>query len=134
MGKYHFIAIGGIGMSGLAKYLLEDGHTVTGSDIQDSKYIDALRKLGAGVNIGHSADNLPNDCDAVIVSTAIRETNPELIKAKELGVKIYHRSDSLKEIAEMAQKEGKCFIGFAGTHGKTTTSGFLSFILEILFH
>lgn len=130
MGKYHFIAIGGIGMSGLAKYLLEDGHTVTGSDIQDSKYIDALRKLGAEVNIGHSADNLPNDCDAVIVSTAIRESNPELIKAKELGIKIYHRSDSLKEIAEMAQLEEKCFIGFAGTHGKTTTSGMASFVLD----
>ena len=76
MGKYHFIAIGGIGMSGLAKYLLEDGHTVTGSDIQDSKYIDALRKLGAEVNVGHKEENLPDDADAVIVSTAIKDSNP----------------------------------------------------------
>ena len=68
MGKYHFIAIGGIGMSGLAKYLLEDGHTVTGSDIQDSKYIDALRVLGADVNIGHNEDNLSDDVDTVIDS------------------------------------------------------------------
>ena len=130
MGKYHFIAIGGIGMSGLAKYLLEDGHTVTGSDIQDSKYIDALRTLGAGVNIGHREDNLPEDVDAVIVSTAIKESNPELIKARKLGLNIYHRSDLLKVIAESAQKEGKCFIGFAGTHGKTTTSGMASYVLD----
>ena len=130
MGKYHFIAIGGIGMSGLAKCLLEDGHTVTGSDIQDSKYIDALRKLGAGVNIGHKAENLPNDTEAVVVSTAIRESNPELIKAKELGMKIYHRSDLLKEISEFAQKDNKCFIGFSGTHGKTTTSGMTSYVMQ----
>ncbi len=130
MGKYHFIAIGGIGMSGLAKYLLEDGHSVSGSDIQDSKYINALRKLGAGVNIGHKEENLPKDTDAVIVSTAIKESNPELIKARKLGLKIYHRSDLLKEIAESAQAGGKCFIGFAGTHGKTTTSGMTSYVLD----
>lgn len=130
MGKYHFIAIGGIGMSGLAKYLLENGHTVTGSDIQDSKYITSLRKLGAGVNIGHREENLSDDVEAVIVSTAIRESNPELIKAKRLGIKIYHRSDLLKEIAESAQKSEMKFIGFAGTHGKTTTSGMTSFVLE----
>ena len=117
-------------MSGLAKYLLEDGHTVTGSDIQDSKYIDALRKLGAEINIGHNENNLTEDTNAVIVSTAIRESNPELIKARKLGLKIFHRSDLLKEIAESAQTSGKCFIGFAGTHGKTTTSGMTSYVLE----
>ena len=130
MGKYHFIAIGGIGMSGLAKYLLEDGHSVTGSDIQDSKYIDALRRLGAKVNIGHEEKNLPDNVDAVIISTAIKESNPELTKARKLGLKIYHRSDLLKEIANSAQVDGKCFIGFAGTHGKTTTSGMASYILD----
>ena len=116
-------------MSGLAKYLLEEGHTVTGSDIQDSKYIDAIRKLGAGVNIGHDANNVP-DGATVIVSTAIRENNPELVRAKELGLKIYHRSDLLEEIAHSAQVNGKCFIGFSGTHGKTTTSGLASYVLE----
>ena len=107
MGKYHFIAIGGIGMSGLAKYLLEEGHTVTGSDIEDSKYLKALRDLGAEVNVGHNADNLPNDSEAVIVSTAIRENNPELVKARNLGIKIYHRSDLLEEIAKNAQNNKK---------------------------
>lgn len=133
MGKYHFIAIGGIGMSGLAKYLLEDGHTVSGSDIADSKYIDKLRDLGAGVNIGHNAANIPNGA-IIIKSTAIRDNNPEVLRAKELGLPIYHRSDLLKEIAERAQMGGKCggkcFIGFSGTHGKTTTSGLASYVLD----
>ena len=129
MGKYHFIAIGGIGMSGLAKYLLEDGHTVSGSDIADSKYIDKLREMGAEVNVGHSANNVPEGA-IVIKSTAIRDNNPEVIRAKELGLPIYHRSDLLKEIAATAQKDGKCFIGFSGTHGKTTTSGLASYVLD----
>ncbi len=133
MAKYHFIAIGGIGMSGLAKYLLEDGHTVSGSDIADSKYVDKLREMGAEVSVGHSADNVPEGA-IVIKSTAIRDNNPEVIRAKELGLPIYHRSDLLKEIAERAQQEGndggKCFIGFSGTHGKTTTSGLASYVLD----
>ena len=117
-------------MSGLAKYLLEDGHTVSGSDICDSKYIDKLKKLGAKVFIGHDANNVPEGAK-VIVSTAIRENNPELVRAKELGLSIYHRSDLLKEISVDAQKSGKFFIGFSGTHGKTTTSGLCSYVLEM---
>ena len=116
-------------MSGLAKYLLEEGNIVSGSDIQDSKYIDALRELGAKVYIGHCEDNVPKDA-TVIVSTAIRANNPELVEAKKLGLKVYHRSDLLEEIAKSAQDNGKIFIGFSGTHGKTTTSGLASFVLE----
>ncbi len=129
MGRYHFIAIGGIGMSGLAKYLLEDGHTVSGSDIADSKYVEKLRELGATVFIGHDAKNVPDDA-IIIKSTAIRDNNPEVIRAKELGLNIYHRSDLLEEIAKSAQDSGKCFIGFSGTHGKTTTSGMTSYVLD----
>ena len=129
MGRYHFIAIGGIGMSGLAKYLLEDGHTVSGSDIADSKYVEKLRELGATVFIGHDAKNVPNDA-IIIKSSAIRENNPEVVRAKELGLKIYHRSDLLEEIAKSAQDSGKGFIGFSGTHGKTTTSGMASYVLD----
>ena len=129
MGTYHFIAIGGIGMSGLAKYLLEDGHTVSGSDIADSKYLEPLKKLGAKIYIGHSAENVPDEA-IVIKSSAIKDNNPEVIRAKELGLKIYHRSDLLEEIAKSSQDAGKCFIGFSGTHGKTTTSGLASFVLE----
>ena len=87
MGRYHFIALGGIGMSGLAKYLLEDGHIVSGSDIVDSKYIDKLRELGAKVFIGQKAENVPEDA-IIVKSTAIRDNNPEVIRAKELGLKI----------------------------------------------
>ena len=129
MGKYHFIAIGGIGMSGLAKYLLEQGHEVSGSDIIDTKYVENLRKLGAYITIGHSAENVPDDA-IVIMSSAIRNNNPEVLRAIELGLKIYHRSGLLKEISETAQKSGKCFIGFSGTHGKTTTSGMCSYVLD----
>ena len=129
MGRYHFIAIGGIGMSGLAKYLLEDGHTVSGSDIVDSKYVDKLRELGAEIFIGQKTENVPNDA-IIIKSTAIRDNNPEVVRAKELGLPIYHRSDLLAEIAKTAQENGKCFIGFSGTHGKTTTSGLVSFVLD----
>ena len=130
MKKYHFIALGGIGMSGLAKYLLEEGHIVTGSDIEDSKYLNELKNLGAKVYIGHKEENLDNDVDVVVISTAIKNNNPELQKAHKLGLKIYHRSDLLKEIAETAQNKQKCFIGFAGTHGKTTTSGMSSYVLD----
>jgi UDP-N-acetylmuramate--alanine ligase len=123
--KYYFIAIGGVGMSGLAKYLLENGCEVSGSDIVDSKYIDKLRKLGATVYIGQKAENVPSDA-IVVASTAIRDTNPEMIRAKELGLKVYHRSDILAEISRW----GKFFLGFSGTHGKTTTSGLCSYVLE----
>ena len=112
-------------MSGLAKYLLENGCEVSGSDICDSKYVDKLRKLGATVHIGHDADNVPADA-IVVASTAIRDTNPEIIRAKELGLKIYHRSDVLAEISRW----GKFFLGYSGTHGKTTTSGLCSYVLE----
>ncbi len=74
-------------MSGLAKYLLEEGNTVTGSDIEDSKYIKALKELGAKAYIGHDRNNVPQDA-TVVVSTAIRESNPEYVRAQELGVKI----------------------------------------------
>lgn len=123
--KYHFIAIGGIGMSGLAKYLLENGFEVSGSDISDSKYVEKLRQLGAKVFIGHDEANLPEDC-VVVASTAVKEDNPELKKARALGLSVYHRSDLLAEIS----RSDKCFIGFSGTHGKTTTSGLCSYVLE----
>lgn len=80
---YYFIAIGGIGMSGLAKYLLEAGETVLGSDIKESKYTKKLEGLGAKIFIGHDEKNLPDDA-VVIVSTAIKTDNPELQKAKRL--------------------------------------------------
>lgn len=112
-------------MSGLAKYLLENGYEVSGSDVCDSKYVQKVKKLGATVHIGHKAENVPSDC-IVIASTAIREDNTEIVRAKELGLKIYHRSDMLAEIS----RGGKFFLGYSGTHGKTTTSGLSSYVME----
>lgn len=130
--KFHFIAIGGVGMSGLAKYLLELGCTVSGSDIKESKYTKKVEKLGATVHIGHDAKYIASDM-IVVASTAIRDNNPEVIRAKELGIKVHHRSDILKMISEgLGKKEDEIpdFIGFSGTHGKTTTSGLCSYVLQ----
>lgn len=123
--RYHFIAIGGVGMSGLAKYLLQQGYNVSGSDISDSKYVQQLRELGGKIFIGHDGANVPDDA-IIVVSSAIRESNSELKAAREKGLKVYHRSDLLAEIS----RSDKCFIGFSGTHGKTTTSGMASYILS----
>ena len=112
-------------MSGLAKYLFQNGYEVSGSDINDSKYVKSVRDLGAKVYIGHNEDNLPDDC-VVVASTAIREFNPEIQKAKRLGLPIWHRSDLLAEIS----RGEEYFMGFSGTHGKTTTSGLCSYVLE----
>ena len=125
MSDFHFIAIGGVGQSALAKILLRLNYSVSGSDINDSKYVKLVQDLGGEVYIGHNANNIKGK-PKVVVSSAIKEDNPEIIKARELGLEIMHRSDCLKFISE----QFPCFIGLAGTHGKTTTSGFLSFVLE----
>lgn len=123
--SYHFIAVGGVGMSGLAKYLLQEGFQVSGSDISESKYTKQLVELGGKIYIGHNAENVPNDA-VVVVSSAIRESNVELIRARELGLPVYHRSDLLAELSSRKPM----FIGFSGTHGKTTTSGMASYLLS----
>ena len=128
--EFHFIAIGGVGMSALAKYLVQKGAIVSGSDAVESKYTKALKDLGATISIGHNA-NLVKENMIIVASTAIKETNPEIIKAKELGLKIFHRSDILKIISDdFVQNEKGIFFGFAGTHGKTTTSGLCSYVLS----
>ena len=127
---FHFIAIGGVGMSALAKYLAERGCIVSGSDIQESKYTHLLENIGVKVTIGHNADLVqPNMI--VVASSAIKQNNVEIVRAKELGLKIYHRSDILKMISdEFSKRDNSLFIGFSGTHGKTTTSGLCSYILN----
>ena len=128
--KFHFIAVGGVGMSGLAKYLTELGAEVSGSDFQKSKYTDLLIKCGVKVSIGHNSELINPDM-IVVASSAIKNDNPEIIRAKELNLKIYHRSDILKMISdEFSNNQKSCFIGFSGTHGKTTTSGLSSYILS----
>ena len=116
-------------MSALAKYLAERGAIVSGSDMNESKYTHLLEDKGVKVVIGHDK-NLIHEDMIVVASTAIKSSNPEIIRAKELGLKIYHRSDILQMISdEFSKRENSYFIGFSGTHGKTTTSGLSSYVL-----
>ena len=125
MEDIYFIAIGGVGQSALAKILIKMGYNVSGSDLKESKYTHLIESLGAKVYIGQNPDNIKGK-PIVVISSAIKEDNPELMKARELNLKIMHRSDCLKFISEHYEN----FIGLSGTHGKTTTSGMISFILE----
>jgi len=121
----HFIGIGGIGMSGLAKILLEKkGSKVSGSDLQSTAVTKELERLGASVHRGHKSSHLPEKC-AVIVSTDINTDNPELQAAKEQGFPILHRSDLLLELMK-----GYKVVAIAGTHGKTTTTGIVSHLFS----
>ncbi|HZG04338.1 MAG TPA: UDP-N-acetylmuramate--L-alanine ligase [Streptomyces sp.] len=127
MERPHFIGIGGAGMSGIAKILAQRGARVAGSDAKESATAGALRALGATVHIGHAAGHLAGDATAVVVSSAIRDDNPELAAARERGVPVVHRSDALA-----ALMEGLRPIAVAGTHGKTTTTSMLAVALRTM--
>ncbi|MFF7896222.1 UDP-N-acetylmuramate--L-alanine ligase [Streptomyces sp. NPDC007907] len=127
MDRPHFIGIGGAGMSGIAKILAQRGAAVAGSDAKESATAEALRALGATVHIGHAAEHLADDASCVVVSSAIRQDNPELARAAELGVPVVHRSDALA-----ALMDGLRPIAVAGTHGKTTTTSMLAVSLSEL--
>ena len=114
--KVHFIGIGGIGMSGIARLLLAVGYKVSGSDFNDSEITRGLRSEGADVFLGHRAANV-GDSDIVVVSSAIRPDNPELKRAYAAGVKVVPRARMLSKIAEL-----KKTVAVSGTHGKTTTT------------
>ncbi|MBP8606452.1 MAG: UDP-N-acetylmuramate--L-alanine ligase, partial [Phycisphaerae bacterium] len=123
--KYHFIGIGGIGTSGLAKVLMKNGAIVSGSDMSDSPVISQLRTRGAAVTLGHSPDNIPPDADEVVISAAITGANPELAGASERGLPIYKYAEMLGLLFDRYTG-----IAIAGTHGKSTTSGWLAWILD----
>ncbi|MFF7865142.1 UDP-N-acetylmuramate--L-alanine ligase [Streptomyces qaidamensis] len=127
MDRPHFIGIGGAGMSGIAKILAQRGAVVAGSDAKESATAEALRALGATVHIGHAAEHLADDASCVVVSSAIRQDNPELARAAELGIPVVHRSDALA-----ALMEGLRPLAVAGTHGKTTTTSMLAVSLSEL--
>jgi UDP-N-acetylmuramate--alanine ligase len=120
LGAVHLIGIGGAGMSGIARVLLARGVTVTGSDAKDSRSITALRALGAAVHIGHDPAYV-DGADTVVVSSAIRESNPELRAARKGGIRVLPRAEALAEL--MAGRRG---VAVAGTHGKTTTTSMLT--------
>ncbi|WP_374305445.1 UDP-N-acetylmuramate--L-alanine ligase [Methylocella sp.] len=124
LGPIHFIGIGGIGMSGIAEVLLNLGYTVQGSDAAENANVLRLRRKGALVHVGHSANNL-GDAEVVVVSTAIRRDNPELAKARELRLPVVRRAEMLAELMRLKQ----C-VAIAGTHGKTTTTSLVATLLE----
>ncbi|GGO87103.1 UDP-N-acetylmuramate--L-alanine ligase [Nocardioides phosphati] len=124
LGRVHFIGIGGAGLSAIARIMLARGIAVSGSDGNDSPALDALRELGARVHVGHAAEHV-HDVDTLVVSTAIREDNPEYVAAVEQGLRILPRSAGL--YAVMA---GKRTIAIAGTHGKTTTTSLVTVALQ----
>src|SRR4051794_41844642 len=97
LGAVHFVGIGGAGMSGIARIMLARGQRVSGSDAKDSRTLSALRALGATVFVGHAAEHL-GDADTVVVSTAIRDRNPELAAARERGLTVIPRAAALASL------------------------------------
>ncbi|MCC3274322.1 UDP-N-acetylmuramate--L-alanine ligase [Arthrobacter sp. zg-Y20] len=124
LGQVHFIGLGGAGMSAVARVLVAQGVPVSGSDAKDSPGLRALEALGATVYVGHDAAHVA-DADTVVVSTAIREQNPELAEARARGLRIIHRSVALS--AAMGTQD---LVAVAGTHGKTTTSAMVTVMLR----
>jgi len=122
--RLHFIGIGGAGMSGLARIALSHGITVSGSDAKDSTVLSALSALGAQVHPAHLANQV-NGADFVIYSTAISQTNVELIRARELNLPVLTRAQALATLMSESKS-----IAVAGTHGKTTTSSMLTVALQ----
>ncbi|HPG60317.1 MAG TPA: Mur ligase domain-containing protein, partial [Candidatus Wallbacteria bacterium] len=122
----HFIGIGGTGMSGIAQILLELNYKISGSDIKNNCNARRLEKKGAAIFIGHRAENLEKlDVGAVVVSTAISDSNPEIAWARANNVPIYRRAEVLGYILN-----NKFGIAVAGTHGKTTTTSLISMLME----
>ena len=124
LGRVHFIGIGGAGLSAIARVMLARGIEVSGSDGADSSMVAALREEGATVYVGHDASQV-DGVDTLIVSTAIREDNPEYVAAVGKGLRIYPRSAGLASVME-----GRRVLAVAGTHGKTTTTSLLTVSLQ----
>ncbi len=124
--RYHFIGIGGAGMSALARVLTTCGETVTGSEMADSATRIALeRELGVTIPVGHRAENL-GDATLVVASAAIKDANPEMVAARQKGVPVISRAEMLGRVMDLYSDR----IAVSGTHGKTTTSAMLSVLLE----
>ncbi len=124
LGPVHFIGIGGIGMSGIAEILLHDGFAVQGSDLKPSAITDRLAGLGARIFTPQAAGNL-GAARLVVVSTAIREDNPELAAARARGLPVVHRSEMLAELMRLRRT-----VAVAGTHGKTTTTTLVAALMD----
>lgn len=124
IGPIHFVGIGGIGMSGIAEVLVNLGYAVQGSDASDNYNLDRLRKKGAKVSVGHKAENV-DGAEVVVVSTAIKRDNPELMAARERRIPVVRRAEMLAELMRL-----KSCVAIAGTHGKTTTTTMVAALLD----
>ena len=122
--KIHMIGVGGVSMSGLASYLLFNDYCVSGSDVQINDQIENLKNKGLAFFQNHKPENIKDDVDLVVYSGAIKEDNEELIKANQLKIKTMERSEFLGEVAGGFRNT----LSVAGTHGKTTTTAYLSYI------
>ncbi|WP_319775573.1 UDP-N-acetylmuramate--L-alanine ligase [Breoghania sp.] len=124
IGAVHFVGIGGIGMSGIAEVLHTLGYRVQGSDLSESANVQRLRDKGIAVHVGHAAENL-GDARVLVVSSAIRRDNPELVAARERSLPVVRRAEMLAELMRFKQA-----IAIGGTHGKTTTTSLVSALLD----
>src|SRR5882762_6773656 len=124
IGPIHFVGIGGIGMSGIAEVLVNLGYTVKGSDVVDSANVNRLRQKGIAVAIGHKAENV-DGADVLVVSSAIKRDNPELVAARAQRLPVVRRAEMLAELMRL-----KSCVAIAGTHGKTTTTSLVATLLD----
>ncbi|MGJ4882151.1 UDP-N-acetylmuramate--L-alanine ligase [Bradyrhizobium sp. HKCCYLRH1065] len=124
IGPIHFVGIGGIGMSGIAEVLCNLGYTVQGSDASDNANVARLREKGITVSVGHKAENIAG-ADVVVVSTAIKRDNPELMAARAQRIPVVRRAEMLAELMRL-----KSCVAIAGTHGKTTTTSMVAALLD----
>jgi UDP-N-acetylmuramate--alanine ligase len=124
IGPIHFIGIGGIGMSGIAEVLINLGYTVQGSDTSDNANVKRLRDKGAKIAIGHKAENL-DGAEVLVMSSAIKRDNPELVAAREKRLPVVRRAEMLAELMRL-----KSCVAIAGTHGKTTTTSLVAALLD----
>jgi len=123
--RVHFVGIGGIGMSGIAEVLLNLGYSVTGSDVRESEATQRLQSLGAQVFMGHRETNLSGDPSVVVISTAVKFTNSEVLEARRRNIPVIPRAEMLAELMRM-----KYGVAVAGSHGKTTTTSMIAAVLS----
>src|SRR6202522_2235629 len=124
IGPIHFVGIGGIGMSGIAEVLCNLGYTVQGSDASEGANVNRLRDKGITVTVGHKAENV-DGADVLVVSTAIKRDNPELMAARAQRIPVVRRAEMLAELMRL-----KSCVAIAGTHGKTTTTSLVATLLD----